>query len=161
MRLCDVSLYAAEAGDELVDLVAQLRGQVGEHAARLQSRVALIERAHAAGEQVRVSDERARAVDVRRQRVEALQRVDVAAHRGQQRGRVRAAGLRQAVDGVLRGAGFADGPGDERLAGGLAHTGSLHIGIGHADQRNDQDEYDDVQKTDELFVLAPAAAGLK
>ena len=65
MRPCEGLLYAAKACNQLVDLVAQLRGQVGEHAAGLQSRVALVERAHAGGEQVGVGDQRARAVDVR------------------------------------------------------------------------------------------------
>lgn len=49
MRPCEGLLYAAKAGNQPVDLVAQLRGQVGHHAAGLQSRVALVKEIMDAG----------------------------------------------------------------------------------------------------------------
>ena len=61
----------------------------------------------------------------------------------------------------MRGGSFADGAGDQRVAGGVGDFGAAQIRKGYADKGDHQNEYDDVEQAARLFMLAPAGIGLK
>ena len=79
-------LKLVERRVQRINVIAQGAGLFGDDAASLNAGVALVERSGTGGKQLSVRQYGAGAVDVGRQGVEALQRVDVAAHGGKQHG---------------------------------------------------------------------------
>lgn len=92
---------AREKGNDGIDFVAQLGHRFGQDAARLQALLSGVERGDAVGEHTVIYDNRACAVNVGSERVQALKRVNMAADIGEKRHRIGTAGLRQAIDGGI------------------------------------------------------------
>ena len=150
-----------EQGNDGIDFVAQLGHRAGQNAACLQTLFGGVERGHAVGEHAVIYDNRACAVNVGSERVQALKRVNMAADIGEKRHRIGTAGLRQAVDGGLGFVRLAGCARHKRVVSCAAHAGNADVGKRHTRQRDDQNENDDAQNTDGLLVLALARAGLE
>ena len=150
-----------ERSDNGVHLIAKLCEGRGEHAAGLHARLTLCDGIQAGGDHAAIHKAGACTVDVGGNGVDALQRIHVTAHRGKERHRVCAAGLCEPVYGALRLGRFAQRACHERFARSVAHAADAGKGNAHADQRDDENEYDDGQQTDQMLVFSSARIGLK